>query len=252
MLTPEMHEKRTLSLEETQGYAREAGRKVDEPLPVMDARSWRCVDGRYDEGDSYAGPGAALGAVLALYAGLERVAQANGGQVPSTEQVYAMSEEALGGSLSGHTDDHQADDAWPCAGCGHCAGALRAPENFGITASADGIRQAVEADDKMRITKLTGEHQEAAVLLLGNNVQMPGRQGDKSAFVFHAEAWNQLLAGLAEAAADKFGVDREQLLAAVNEAAAKQLQITLDKLAKGLPMFSVVVDEDGEIAVRTM
>lgn len=238
--------KSTLSLDATRDFVNGAASVAAPDSDMFDARNWMCVDGRNDGAD-LAGPGGALGALFAVCAGLESFVPAE--ELPDVAGVYAAVREAMGEVMTTHTDDHHAEDGLRCAGCGHCNGALADSQKYGIVHYAAGLKEMIDQDSTMERKTLTGGHAEGAVLVLDSNVRMPGRDASgASSFVFHADAWAELLHHLSKAVADRFGFDVDALTHAVDEAAKQQLAATLERLAKGLPTYKVS-QKDGEFEV---
>ncbi len=239
-------ERRILTREEAAGKLARTARLMTPP-PRNWHGGWRCIDGRERRGHLLAAPGGALGFLFAVAAAAEQWARATGRRVPALADLLGPVEAYFGGGLSTHTDDHHADDPLRCAGCGHCAGALKEPERYGIARYAPDLR-----DYLLRATMpsnvLEGPHREGAVFDVPEAVAMPGSEGDGvDAFILHGRAWKQTLGDLALPVGMAIDADPQAFPGLVLELGARQLGVTDKRLADGLPHLSVEVGENGSI-----
>lgn len=222
------------------------------------ASGWQCVDGRNLEGKRFACPGAGLGIHLGVLAGIELYQRDNPGLGIKPEEVAGHLEELFG--VTCHTDEHAAQDACIFAGCGHCNGAIKAPDQYGIspeTAKHLEVR-AQELANQGGLTPdvLKGSHGEQAVFVVeisieGEGILLPGTGKDGSqAFICHLENFLNTAEDLAIRALhltrNPSEFSEEQVASAVREATTKQVTATLEKLAKGLPRYRVFC-ENGQV-----
>jgi hypothetical protein len=211
---------------------------------IIDVDGWRCVDGRVVGPDHrYAAPGGTLGFLFAVLAGVEAWAKQTQRPLPDFDLVQKAVSTVFP-VMTYHTDDHT-HDSLPCAGCGHCAGALAEPERYGIDKYVLQLRLEIDRFG-LKTEILTGVHSESAVFIVPVGVALPGTGSNGvQVFVFHKAAWVDVLAILSRVLAEGLSVDSDELYQCIQKSAQRQLDVTLDRLAKGLPVY--VVRDDGTL-----
>lgn len=228
----------------------------------------RCIDGRYENSDSLpalAIPGADLGEIMVVLA-----AGNDYGFDVDAEKTVKVLTEIVGGmkNLSFHTDSH-ANPKQAAAGCGHVKQALLDPEAYKLRSKQVSFIQNLS--NKLREsganeTKLHGEHEEGAVLMIEGNygimpqymVETDAGQKKAEVFIFHRTLTDQrrrLFANkLVENNAVKLynGCDAEYLYEVLSNMTDEHLFETSTKLAKGLPIYGIIFDENGGFKVKEM
>jgi hypothetical protein len=234
--------------------------------PITEAnRSSRCIDGRYIETENCplaSKPGGDAGDLLAAFAALNIL------QIAVDPQIVLNAVlETVGGAANFqfHTDDHAGGVNGPAGlGCGHLKQAQNDPVSYGVTQhQVDFIFQSlpklIEQGAHQEI--LHGEHQEQAVLVTNSQThgvvpQVTLGQRVISAFVYqqslHAEHLDKLAKVMQTTlAANGVTVEEPQLRQALDQALGKQISETLKRLAKGLPVYTVLIDSEGEVSVAS-
>ena len=221
----------------------------------------RCVDGRYEGMDlmpMIAKPGADAGDVLAVYGALNIL-----GLEWGPEKALQLVVDSLGGAANFrfHTDTH-VDAGAVGMGCGHIKQAKLDPESYGVKQEQidflfEQLPKLMDAGAKQEI--LQGDHAEQAVLVVDseNYGLKPLLRGEdlQEAFVYqktwHAKQLAELANKLQETIAEN-GLVREnsEIQVALNDAFGKQLTETLKRLANGLPVYTVQIDDAGEVNVN--
>ncbi len=223
----------------------------------------RCIDGRYENtGDlaMIAKPGGDVGDVMTLFSALNGLKIS----VPN-ETVLNLVVQAVGGAQYFNFDtDDQTEPTDFAAGCDHFAQARINPDAYGLTEEqisfistqlSGFVQQGAHQEE------LHGNHVEQAVIVvdsethgvspllhLGNNVL--------SAFVYqktlHTEQLDALANKLQEALAiDGQAIEQDALRTAIYDSSAKQLALTLKFLAKNLPVFTALIDSQGEVSIAS-
>ncbi|HYF04552.1 MAG TPA: hypothetical protein VEA59_00100 [Patescibacteria group bacterium] len=220
----------------------------------------RCVDGRYmDEGmGAIAMPGADAELLVAAFATVQLLA------LPlSEEQVLQSVVKTVGGTRNFyfHTDDHAVSDAKEMGmGCGHIKNSIVACGDYGITeVQARYIKYALIklSSEGARQVVLHGNHEETAVIIVDSySWSVKPKQTLESnqvreAFVFHrtlSEKRSKELAGCLFAALGGSSTvsEGDVFLALINKM-QKQLNETVSRLAKDLPVYHVQITEYGQV-----
>ncbi len=252
-LQKEYMDKKIMSLAEAEQFAQANVYKI------QDFRS-RCVDGRYDGDDNLpaiAKPGGDAGTVMIAFGALNKL-----GINPESAEVLGVVETLVGGSekFSFHTDSHaEHDHAGAGMGCGHLKQAKLDPSAYGLEQSQidsliGGLPNELEHGARQEV--LQGDHGEQAVMVVvSDEFSLKPKQADGTqAFVYQKTYDEKLQEQLSKALYEKFkgnylDVSLEKIDQAVTEVAAIQLQETLKRLAGGLPVYIVTVDEAGQVTV---
>lgn len=242
----EIVDRKHMSLEEAILFLQENCEIVapENQFGITDADGWRCVDGRVTGPNyRYAAPGGTLGFLFAVLAGVEAWALETKRPLPDFDLVQKVVSTVFP-AMTYHTDSH-AHDSLPCAGCGHCAGALAEPGQYGIDKYASQLRLKMD-NFGLKTETLAGVHSESAVFIVPTGVALPGTgSSGVQAFIFHKAAWTDVLTILSRVLAAELSVDFDELYEHIQKSAQKQLDITLDRLAKGFPVY--VVKDDGTL-----
>lgn len=223
----------------------------------------RCIDGRYENaGDlaMIAKPGADVGDVMVLFGALNflKISLPN-------EAVLAVVVEAVGGPQHFNFDtDDQTEPTDFAAGCDHFAQARYNPEAYGLTAeqiSFISTQLAGLVQQGARQEVLHGNYAEQAVIVVdseSHSISPLLHLGDnvRAAFVYqktlHTQHLDVLAKKLQEAlAVNGQAIEQDALRTAIYDASAKQLGATLKLLAKNLPVFTALIDEQGEVSIAS-
>lgn len=251
-------EKREMDIEQAQEFAN--AQKV--PLTAQNMHS-RCVDGRY-EGDGLpmiAKPGGDIGDVMVLMAAANEL-----GVKLDPHQALEIVTKRVGGvsEFQCHTDEHAENEhAAHGMGCGHFKKSLLEPEVYGLSkeqteALAKEVNLVVEQGAHEEV--LHGDHAEQAVLVVESDKYgiAPLRrteQGVQEAFVYQKGVHQNQLKEMAKDSQELLAeqgieVSLSDMEKAVEDSFTKQLTATLQRLAVGLPVFSVVFDEVGNAIAK--
>lgn len=226
----------------------------------------RCIDGRYQKSETLpalAVPGADAGELALIFA----TANSYGFEVDMIKAWESLIE-VIGGeaNLQFHTDSHAEHDL-VLGGCGHITQIGLDSKAYDITEEqVSFIKRQFSTVKKTGVpeVELHGDHQEGAVLMikgawgvypqgivktdLGNrNVQV---------FIFHQSLADERRKLLAETLIKNKAVtlpekcDDDYLLHSLSEMGENHLLETSKRLAKGLPIYSVAFDENGEYKVE--
>jgi len=257
-----------LTKQQVYGFVEESKYKVN---PKSKFQS-RCIDGRYPTSPRLRGvsnlpalaiPGADAGELALIFA----TANSYGFEV-DMKKVWDSLIELVGGEvhLQFHTDSH-AESGVALAGCGHIKQINIDSKAYDLT---DEQVQFIK-DQFLRVKKsgvfeieLHGDHQEGAVLMISGNwgvfpqgsVKTDLGNRNVQVFVYHQSLVDdrhraltkQLMKNKAIQLPDK--CDEEHLFHALCEVGENHLLETSKRLAKGLPIFSVVFAENGEYKVE--
>ncbi len=224
----------------------------------------RCVDGRYNGEAASAARSMPGGDAGMLMVGIAAIRDLKNESLLPRERVRV--DKALkdllkshGVKFAMHTDDHHEDDGHnPACGCGHCNNAFADPSSYGLgprdTLHIQTKLSELDEDDKAELTELEGQHDERAVIVVRGNWGVLSKahvQGEeRQAFVLQQDFQDAALDEFAQRLAVKFDLDEETVRQKVREVAAKQLLETLGRIAKGVPIFEVEIDDEGEVALR--
>ncbi|KKQ23541.1 MAG: hypothetical protein US40_C0013G0026 [Candidatus Roizmanbacteria bacterium GW2011_GWC2_37_13] len=221
----------------------------------------RCIDGRYTNDKdlpALAFPGADVGELALVFA----TSNSYGFDLdfPKSLKVFI---DVVGGAdnFRSHTDSH-ADPKIPAGGCGHFKQFNLDPKAYFLESS-----QIETIKKNLNIGKsitLQGEHLEGAVLLVKGSwgiypqYQLETDNGKKlgEVFIYHQTLVDERHRELAKLLVKnktvtfKNGEDEEWLYNAFSEMSENHLMETARRLAKGLPIYSVVFKDDGSFKVE--
>jgi hypothetical protein len=223
-----------------------------------------CVDGRYEAGDraAAAAPGGDAGKMLEAFAALEYAG------IKMTDALREEVLDAVVAAVGGpekfrfHTDHHAAEalkDRSPeesvARGCGHVRLASESPHAYGLTSEDMGaiFRRLVTLRSGEVV--LEGGHEESAVMVITDRKQgLAHQKGGVQAFVYH-EGWDNArlerlaakLAGLSDVKAAE--ISAERLTDILISMASLQRNLTLAKLASGLPIYAVTNGKASEAGI---
>ncbi|MFA6005688.1 MAG: hypothetical protein WC775_04355 [Patescibacteria group bacterium] len=239
-----------------------------------------CVDPRYGylkgEIQPYAIPGGDVGFVMAVFGGFraytESVREAFSPRELFTdamrEQLWEQILKIMGGpqKFASHTDTHAGSS---CPGCGHMMRAMQDAKAYGldekdmafIVHKVQELHKLAESGHARTPENLPGKHAEQAVIIVrshGHNlrpVSNNGGFGEVQVFRYTPDVamkcMNDIMNGLADTVAHlaykiKPTQSRRDALEVFDTAFlrvfADQLNATLQRLAKGLPMYEVTLD----------
>lgn len=223
----------------------------------------RCVDGRYEgieDMPMIAKPGGDVGDVMAAFGALNLLKLT----LPPETVLNAVIQVAGGVEhFNFHTDDH-AEPSEVGLGCGHTKQAKLDPEAYGVTAEqmefiVGQLPGLLEKGAHQEV--LHGDHAEQAVIVVDSETHgvMPLiRLGPtvREAFIYqktiHTEQLDLVVRLLQEAlAADGQVVEEQALRTAIYDAFGKQLGETLKRLAKGLPVYTAMIDAEGVVSIAS-
>ncbi len=228
----------------------------------------RCIDGRYENADdlpALAIAGADAGELALIFA----TANAFGLEIDK-EKAYAALVQIVGGvkNLRCHTD-HHAEHGVIFGGCGHMKQmGLTLGDYFLTQEQLDFVKKKFEdaLQHGAQETMLHGEHLEGAVLMVkGNYGVYPNyifeaslRKKIGQVFVHHQTLVDKRHKELSKILFEKKaivlpkGCDEEYLYQIISEKSEEHLLETAKRLAKGLPIFSVVFDNGGGFEITEM
>ena len=227
----------------------------------------RCIDGRYKQVESLpalAFPGADPGELALIFA----TARGYGFTV-DPEKAYQALIEVIGGekNFQLHTDSH---NPGILSGCGHVKQMTLGLIDYQLTEDELNFVKEKSAqvvkNGAVEII-LHGEHGEGAVVYIRGNYGIypqyllkleDGREINVQIFIYHTtlvdarhrKLANVLLKNKAVKLSD--GCDEEWLYDALSDTAEIQTLETAKRLAKGLPIFQVVFDEEGMFKIKDM
>lgn len=253
----EQSERREMNLEQANEFVN--SQKV---LLTPQNMESRCVDGRY-EGENIpmiAKPGGDIGDAMVLVAAANEL----GINLEPKEAIEIVVEQVGGVShFQCHTDEHaEHDHAGHGMGCGHFKKSLLEPDAYGLkpeqTEAFIGVVNAtVEQGGHEEI--LHGDHAEQAVFVVdseqyGLNPLRRTGDGLQESFVYQKGVHQKQLAEMAVSLQETFAkkglpVELGAVQKAVYDSFGKQLTATLQRLAVGLPVFTVAFDEVGRSIV---
>lgn len=238
----EMHEKmNSPTLEVMQHFIDGAGQiyspETQRSLSELKCNTLRCIDDR-DSGspEVIALPGAGLGVLIDLFGGLKLL----GVDVDLQRVTDVFTAEF--GLPSYHTDEHKRDESLCCAGCGHCSGALANPDAYLLNDQAVAFldRYLPALAEQEDPTVYDGSHSaQATIIVEGTDAGLIANHDGTQVFVYQPD-WHQLyLKKAAEAISREFSIDAASFAEKCIEAANNNLQVTVEKLAKDLPVYTM-------------
>lgn len=248
--------KTILTLENVDDIVSENKYKVDIKTKFFS----RCIDGRYKNTDNLpalAFPGADVGELALIFATANRY-----GFETKKEKILESFLKVLGGEKNFrlHTDSH-ADQNTPAGGCGHWKQINLEPKAYDLESlQVDFIKKSLNIGESVT---LHGEHMEGAVLIVKGKYgvypqhYLETDQGKKlvEVFIYHQTLVDERHRLLAKeliknkAVVFKNGEDEEWFYNALSDVAENHLMETAKRLAKGLPIYSVVFEDDGSFKV---
>jgi hypothetical protein len=227
------------------------------------SRKGRCVDGRYAGDESMpmiAKPGGDAGDVMAAFGALNVLNL----QLPH-QDVLAAVIDVIGGpqNFQFHSDQHAEDDgAGPGMGCGHIKKAILEPEDYAVTAEQmafikNELPKLLSQGAHQEI--LQGNHAEQVVVVVqsesyGLKPMIGAGENLQEAFIYQQTIHQEQMGRLAKILQEKLAgaghiVEEFQVQKALDEGFGKQLSATLKRLAEGLPVYSVQIDEVGQVTI---
>lgn len=231
-------------------------------------RKTRCIDGRYLGQDlpAFAYPGADAGMLATVFA----TARTNGYDLDQ-EKAYSVISDLVGGekNLQFHSDSHAHGDL-ALTGCGHIKQMTLSPEAYDLTTDeVEFIKNKFTQAKKKEAHEiiLQGDHQEGAVVFINGNwgiypqgeVTMEiGEKQPAQIFIYHKTLASEYFRILTKELIAKKAIifkdseTEEMLLTALLEVADIHLLETAKRLAKGLPIFDVKFEEDGQFKIEEM
>lgn len=218
-----------------------------------------CVDGRYEEGSLVSKPGADAGDVMVVMAMMNKL---NVGL--STFDAMKIVVDVVGGvdKFSFHSDDHEiptgVDEKLKVAvGCGHLKHAYNDPEAYGLK-KEDMVflmNELTKHKEVMHRDELKGHHEEQAVVVVESKEYSVAPKCDSDqfmeSFVFQATSNDERLEKIADKIFEKLDgkISKELLLENLKKVSGDQLSETVSRLAKGLPVYKVKIDEAGRYEI---
>lgn len=224
----------------------------------------RCVDGRYEGGEDIplkAKPGGDAGDLMVVFGALNKLKLSM-----ENSQVLEIVNDSIGGesNFQFHTDEH-AENAHDGVGmgCGHLRRSGQEPDAYGVTPEQMSFIMA-ELPKLLALGAhqeiLKGHHAESAVMVVeseyyGLKPLIHTPEGIREAFIYHKTMHEQQMDKLARMVHEKLAaagvvIESEVISKAMDESFAEQLGATLFRFARGLPVFTVEIDEQGAVAVK--
>lgn len=223
----------------------------------------RCIDGRYENTGALAmiaKPGGDVGDVMALFGALNflKISLPN-------EAVLAIVVEAVGGAQHFNFDtDDQTEPTDFAAGCDHFAQARFNPEAYGLTAeqiSFISMQLPLLVQQGAKQEVLHGGHAEQAVIVVDSETHSVSPllhlgENVRATFVYQKTLHTEQLDGLARKLQEALAsagqvIEQDALRTAIYDTSAKQFATTLQLLAKNLPVFTALIDEQGEVSIAS-
>ena len=245
----EMHESDTSStLEMMRQFVGDAGQiysqETQDRLHELRAENLRCVDDRDDgSAEIIAIAGAGLGVLIDIFGGLKLL----DAHVDLQRVADIFANEF--GLPSYHTDMTKLGSPLCCAGCGHCSGALANPEQYLLSDEAIAFLAGYlpELSEQVEPTVYSGGHSaQATIIVAGTDAGLRASFNGTNVFVYQPD-WHQLYLGkAAESLSQELNINATVLADAFAKAANNDLTVTLEKLAKGLPVYTLH-SSDGQL-----
>lgn len=227
------------------------------------AENLGCIDDRDESDHRFKIPGAGIGLVGVVAATLRLYEKMHGQTGVAFDRLTKAIEGALGG-MSCHTDTDAISKGKTSivAGCGHFSGIIEMSDEYGVGDFAR-LMDVYVADLKNRGVNpdvLKSGHGAEAVILIAQAdnghlaITLPGRGKNGQVFVCHLEDWVRIAMSfvpyIVKCAAKN--IDEAKLRKCIKIAALHQLNVTLKRLALGLPVYRVSRDKSGIINVELM
>lgn len=202
----------------------------------------KCVDGRYLPDDENAGmisrPGADFGYVMTLMA-YSNEQKLNLNALDCAKKVYEVVM-SLDSTFYMHTDSHENKSVPYSIGCGHAAKACTDEFANRYELHAEDVKKALEyfknaREMNVKIVPLTGEHKEKGVLIVNSDEYSLNSQHENDMyFIYDKKRDDEFLKNLVE----KLNMENV-LYEDFQRISTTQLTVTLQLLAKDLPIFEV-------------
>lgn len=197
----------------------------------------QCIDGRQTT-RGVGAPGGGLGIATTLFSALDSGAR---GIVGGFTGLAGSVENMLGG-MTAHTDGHNADHSFPCAGCGHINSIRNNPDAYGF--SGDHLGELDDYSHKIKgnnfLAVLFGPHKERAVLDVHDpfdqHISIPPSDGTDDMFVFNRGATKSLLGKFIDSLSGKHG---DVWAEDPRDVLDKHAELTVGALAPHLPVYKV-------------
>lgn len=222
----------------------------------------RCVDGRpaisevSEKLPGISKPGADVGDLMIIFGSLNLL---NLKIDPQTVLEILVNTNGGAQNFKFHTDSHAEEkQVGPGLGCGHINKALAEPFDYNLTAEQTDFIKSILPNLLEKGAKqvvLDGGHEEQAVLVIDSkNYGVKPYNEESQAFIYQQTLHQQQLDRLAKPLAEYLNsvnqpVEVAELRNTIDKIFAIQLGATLSRIAKGLPIYHVKIDEAGAIKV---
>lgn len=218
----------------------------------------RCIDGRYAPSkdlEPLAKPGADAGDLLSVLSLRKKYSLSFKNEDLAESMIDLMSGAT---NIRFHTDNHSDGVA---RGCGHLKQAsLYSIEYFIDYSDVDFVFSTLQRykSEGAKEVILEGGHLERAVIIVDSDyfsVQSSEKIGDQinQAFIYQRTLDNRrrqlLIEFLLPIIYGSFKPSKEYLYQVLSEVSNQQLMMSVNKLAKGLPVYEVMIDKNGSFNV---
>lgn len=235
------------------------------PVSKMNRFKSRCVDGRYQNEESLP-PQAYPGGDLGLMAAILAAGRSFGFDLDREKAFQTLLDVVSGWKNFGFHSDSHANPEIIASGCGHFSQMRKDPSSYSLEKEdlvfLENMLERVKKEGGEEVV-LEGDHKEIGALLIKGDFSVKPRfkiqtdDGEKKiqVFVFHQSLTDEkirlLSKKLIENKAVNFrdGENEEFLIHALQETTENHLFETLRRLAKGLPIYEVVFNEDGDFSL---
>lgn len=240
--------------EEAKKYVKRNGLLIPNPKKWC-ADDVECIDDRR-KSSKLGYPGGAIGISATIFSGIDEGSRKKVGGFFGVANAL----ERFFGGMSGHTDDHNHDHSFPCAGCGHLQAIRNSPDEYGLgsTYAPDFEKYVGEVGGRARnkragfnIFDYFGNHNARAVMHIDavddtRHIALPPNDGYDQVFVNNRGANRGILDGAQRMVQGIFG---DVFSRDPKDVYDEQLGHTAKRLgADKLPHYSVSFD--GEIDVK--
>ncbi len=210
--------------------------KENMALDAMVGANWRCIDGRYKESGKLAFPGASLGFLMVSISAFYRLGFMDSAVQTKLIEIF----EREMGPASFHSDNHNENSNFLCAGCGHVMLAHKNTGEYKMpTGWLENIHSRLSSENR---TLLHGNHDERSVIIFEHATEVPLPSGmlvNGSAFVLHLGVASEVLRNLARVFIHEFNfTDAELMENALFESMKEHIALTSNALAKDLPKYT--------------
>lgn len=255
-------EKPVFTLPKARAFVEQNIVELPQEATPLQSKYLACIDGRVKDAHKFRVPGGALGIEFAVFAGLEKWEEYNVALESlniKPEDTSRIIEQTLGG-MSCHSDTHaeHKGNKFPCAGCGHCNGALQNPNTYHLQKYAPYLYSRVNS---IKPEVYEGGHREQAVIVISKAetgkrpISIPGTGVDGTqAFICHIDDYFEtveaIMQNVGEFISEKLpNLNIESLQKSGHELAQIHLNATLLRLAKGLPRFVLNPSDRGLVSL---